>query len=570
MAMTELFRSVGRFLKHGNSLSAWARLAPLAALHLGAFITLYLTEYGIFGQALFLLTWAFLNFLWITLLRRPALAALLSLAMVEAVVVLSQFKFGILEMTASFFDFLIVDADTIAFLLMIFPDLRIYLVMAALVAIPAAILIWRSDRLRVRRRIATLGALACLAAMIALSSAVPEEPWEPYQGINHISNFTRSGVLSISELMAHGWLESAPTTTERLRMDANGTCTAAGKRPNIILVLDESGFDITDAPGIKVPSDYQEHFRSLDGRFRRLLVEATGGPTVYTEYNVLTGLSARSYGRFMFNVTRIAAERVERGLPRALARCGYKTVTLFPALGAFLSARRFQMGTGVERFIDLKAMGADSDLQPDRFFYEQALKVLDSDTSGQPLFIFVYVAANHFPWSWAFRPDLTPDWEGLGNTPEIDEYIRRQIMSARDYADFRDQLAQKRPNEPFLIVRFGDHQPAISTQILEPTLDAAAVRRRIAAYDPKYFTTYYTVDALNFVPLNLSSALDTLDAAYLPLAIQDLAGLPLDPSFIEQESILRRCNGLFYACAGGAEARRFNRLLIDAGLIKNL
>ena len=33
---------------------------------------------------------------------------------------------------------------------------------------------------------------------------------------------------------------------------------------------------------------------------------------------------------------------------------------------------------------------------------------------------------------------------------------------------------------------------------------------------------------------------------------------------------LQRCRGLFYACGNGAEARRFNRLLIDAGLIKGL
>jgi hypothetical protein len=46
--------------------------------------------------------------------------------------------------------------------------------------------------------------------------------------------------------------------------------------------------------------------------------------------------------------------------------------------------------------------------------------------------------------------------------------------------------------------------------------------------------------------------------------------LPLDASFAEQKRILERCKGLFYACAGGAEARRFNRLLIDAGLIKGL
>ena len=49
-------------------------------------------------------------------------------------------------------------------------------------------------------------------------------------------------------------------------------------------------------------------------------------------------------------VTRIAAGRVERGLPRALHRCGYKTISLYPAYGAFLSARKFQETTGVGRF----------------------------------------------------------------------------------------------------------------------------------------------------------------------------------------------------------------------------
>ena len=48
------------------------------------------------------------------------------------------------------------------------------------------------------------------------------------------------------------------------------------------------------------------------------------------------------------------------------------------------------------------------------------------------------------------------------------------------------------------------------------------------------------------------------------------AGVPLDPSFAEQKNILQRCRGTFYPCAGGSEARRFNRLLIDAGLIKGL
>jgi hypothetical protein len=63
---------------------------------------------------------------------------------------------------------------------------------------------------------------------------------------------------------------------------------------------------------------------------------------------------------------------------------------------------------------------------------------------------------------------------------------------------------------------------------------------------------------------------DTIDGPYLPLVIQEAAGIPLDPSFEEQKSIMLRCKGVFYACKDGAEARRFNRLLIDAGTIRGL
>jgi hypothetical protein len=92
----------------------------------------------------------------------------------------------------------------------------------------------------------------------------------------------------------------------------------------------------------------------------------------------------------------------------------------------------------------------------------------------------------------------------------------------------------------------------------------------IEALDQCYFTTYYAIDALNFVPANLSSALDELEAPYLPLVVQEAAGVPLDPTFSEQKRVLERCHGLFYRCAGGVEARRFNRLLMEAGLINGL
>src|SRR5205807_2667430 len=114
--------------------------------------------------------------------------------------------------------------------------------------------------------------------------------------------------------------------------------------------------------------------------------------------------------------------------------------------------------------------------------------------------LFAYLTSNHFTWDYPFHEELTPeDWRDPGNAmPEINEWLRRQAMSERDYKEFIARLEHDFPGEPFLIVRYGDHQPDFGKLIVE------------------------------------------------------------------------RCKGLFYDCAGGAEARRFNRLLIEAGLINGL
>src|SRR5439155_26476735 len=113
-----------------------------------------------------------------------------------------------------------------------------------------------------------------------------------------------------------------------------------------------------------------------------------------------------------------------------------------------------------------------------------------------------------------------------------------QTLSARDYANFLAQLKRDFSAEPFLLVRFGDHQPALSAKIIDPSLDEEAVARRIMAFDARYFTTYYAIDAVNFGPVDLSSALDRLEAPHLPLVVQEAAGLPLGPTFVEQKRIL--------------------------------
>ncbi len=191
---------------------------------------------------------------------------------------------------------------------------------------------------------------------------------------------------------------------------------------------------------------------------------------------MLAGLSSRSFGPFSYFVTRIASGRVERGLPLALRRCGYSTISLYPAFGAFMSARNFQTTTGIQSFYDARALGAKG-IEPDSFFYDKAAGLLAQEKGTQPVFMFVYLAANHFPWEVRFRPDLTPNWRALGNAPSVDEYLRRQAMSVRDYGAFVAGLKKQFPNEPFLIVRYGDHQPEFSPHLLDPGLSEDGYRQ---------------------------------------------------------------------------------------------
>src|SRR5437764_12030217 len=96
---------------------------------------LIVSESGTVSRLAFLLSWGFFNFCWIVLLRRPAVAAAISLAWLILLILLSQFKHAVLLMTVNFVDLIVIDTDTITFPLTAFPspDAKAVLAVARLV-----------------------------------------------------------------------------------------------------------------------------------------------------------------------------------------------------------------------------------------------------------------------------------------------------------------------------------------------------------------------------------------------------------------------------------------------------
>ena len=99
-------------------------------------------------------------------------------------------------------------------------------------------------------------------------------------------------------------------------------------------------------------------------------------------------------------------------------------------------------------------------------------------------------------------------------------------------------------------MRYGDHQPEFSPHLLDPGLDEAGIGTKLENYDPRYYATYYAIDAINFEPVKSPAVMDTIDAAYLPLVIQEAAGIPLDPSFAEQKNMHASLQGLVLRLQG--------------------
>jgi hypothetical protein len=62
--------------------------ASIALLHLTALAIMFWYEVNLYAAAVFVLTWGLLNFFWLVLLRRAAIAAALSLVLIAVLVTL--------------------------------------------------------------------------------------------------------------------------------------------------------------------------------------------------------------------------------------------------------------------------------------------------------------------------------------------------------------------------------------------------------------------------------------------------------------------------------------------------
>ena len=503
--------------------------------------------------------------------RRPFFATLATTLFCVAIAWASSIKHATMNSIVHAYDlfFYLSSWSTVSFLLSEYPILVLKALLGVALVAAVGWLAYRADTTRMARKTA---AITFVFAVALGTYGWASKGERRHMQFNFSNMFLASFYASWGETLSTLWhgtmLEATPKGAAAATPFKIPTqCDLNQKPPHIVLIHQESIVQ----PGLFPKLDYDRSvdamFKSQDGATRKLRVETYGGASWLTEFSILAGVSTQAFGGMRQFVQTFTVNKLQDTLPQTLESCGYRNVVFYPMLKNFVSNDRFYASIGLKEIFDLKAQGAPTVQERDRFYYGNALAEMERHiaSSPKPLFTYIQTMSGHWPYDWIFEPKTEAPGGGPGTHPEMHEYLRRISMAKWDYDYLMAELKKRFPNERILVVHYGDHQPSATRTLVGYAEDVDFEGLQVEANHPA-FLTYYAADGINYKVPPLPNH-DALDIPYLGLIIQDAAGLPLSDANKERKRLMALCQGRYNSCAKRNEILGFHRRLIDSGII---
>jgi phosphoglycerol transferase MdoB-like AlkP superfamily enzyme len=500
---------------------------------------------------------------------RVLFATVVGAAQVGVVTIAAMVKLRMMDMLVHAYDlfFYFKSWSTVTYLAGAYPVYIFSLAGAMFGAFVLIIIVYRLDGARVTRwKAAVCSVLLFVSAIAALESLGERRHMHLYYSNRFLSTYYGSWPETVYTLWRGQIFEAAATSGGRL-FQPLGTCSTAQAKPHIILIHQESVVPPSHFPELVYDRATDPFFQSHDGKIHTMRVETYGGASWLTEFSILAGVSTYSFGSMRQFVQAFMEGKVRETIPQVLADCGYRNVLFYPMMKNFVSNARFYESIGLKEIFDMKDQKAPTTNERDSFYYSSAMAEMEKHfkTSGRPLFTFIQTMSAHWPYDGKMFPDQDVKGGAPGIHPELHEYLRRVSLGARDYRWLLDELKRRFPDESFVIVNYGDHQPS-ATRMLLGQKDAIEVEDIKLAAEGPGFLTYYSIVTQNWKapqPYDLP----VMDVPYLGLALLEAARLPLSDAFRERKRLMLQCDGRYHSCADGGAVLSFHRKLIDSGLM---
>lgn len=307
---------------------------------------------------------------------------------------------------------------------------------------------------------------------------------------------------------------------------------AAGRMPNIIVIMDEAFSDLQVLGRFNTDEDYMPNFRKLMAqRGGHLMVSVKGGNTANTEFEFLAGdtMAFLPVGSVVFQ--QFIRDNIP-ALPSYLASIGYETTGIHPYLSSGWDRKRVYPLLGFEEFLAKEAFAGAKTLRDwisDEAAFDKIREVFEQkreEGDTDPQFIFEVTMQNHSGYSPEFpgfteRIHLTDLTFSNVQTRAAEKYLT--LIKYTDEALGELMTWLQSLTEPTIVLMFGDHQPSdYVTNVIS----------HLTGYDPEgpieeaqkaFLVPYFVWD--NFGLSMDAPALTSVN--YLAADVLSAAGIPL-------------------------------------------
>ncbi|MGL4799595.1 MAG: sulfatase-like hydrolase/transferase [Cellulosilyticaceae bacterium] len=341
--------------------------------------------------------------------------------------------------------------------------ISMHLVWGCVFALIIFLLLREMPHFEVRKRVRTLGIMLSVLTVLTMYDSLYAEEKLVKQGfLLTLVNSARMNNIEKPE----GYTKSA---IEESLQDVT-TQKETGVKPNIIMIMSESFFDIRKLEGLALSENPYKYFDQYCEAFTHgeIVGPKVGGYTAQTEYEALTGYSTDFTG-----VNNIAYLRyVEEGmhsLVSVLGDSGYKKVAIHPYEGSFYSRDEVYKDLGFDAFItrdDFEEPNYINQYISDEDAFKRIIQ--EYETSGQePFFAHVVTMQNHTPYGKLDTPTIH------SVAPHLEEQVKDTVESyASSIAETDEALHRlityfEKVEEPTVIVFFGDHIPIMGDEVYE-------------------------------------------------------------------------------------------------------
>ena len=239
------------------------------------------------------------------------------------------------------------------------------------------------------------------------------------------------------------------------------------KHPNIIMVQLESFADPTWFEDVSFSQDPIPNFRKLKERYSNgmLVVPSVGAGTANTEFEVLSGISVKSFGPGEYPYKSILLETTLETVAYDLKSIGFNTHALHNHRGAFYGRNKVFAHLGFDTFTSLEYMN-NVVKTPKNWARDQVLihYIMDAlESTEEEDFVYAISVEGHgaYPGNQILMdPEITVTEAPSEEQKWQYEYYANLLYSMDQFVgDLIQQLS--RQGERAIVVFYGDHLPAI-------------------------------------------------------------------------------------------------------------